>query len=192
MINAELSHVTTLQEFYNDIVRQQTEAHGADYCDHHPSIVRYMEECDSYTELGTHQGATAACVMLTNPSSVTLVDIDTSRYQKFLGPIAEQYCKDNNITITVKQVDSRTLAATAKTDMLFIDSYHHPAHMNAELMVHQVNVRKYIIAHDTSIINSSPHDALYQVLARFCKTYPFEIIERSSVNVGYTILRRTN
>ena len=165
MINAELSHVTTLQEFYNDIVRQQTEAHGADYCDHHPSIVRYMEECDSYTELGT---------------------------QKFLRPIAEQYCKDNNITITVKQVDSRTLAATAKTDMLFIDSYHHPAHMNAELMVHQVNVRKYIIAHDTSIINSSPNDALYQVLARFCKTYPFEIIERSSVNVGYTILRRTN
>ena len=28
MINAELSHVTSLEEFYSEIVRQQTEAHG--------------------------------------------------------------------------------------------------------------------------------------------------------------------
>ena len=31
MINADLSHVTSLEDFYKEIRRQQEEAHGSDY-----------------------------------------------------------------------------------------------------------------------------------------------------------------
>ena len=61
MINAELGHVKTLEEFYSEIRRQQEEAHGDDYCEQHDAIKKYMKYCDSYKELGTHQGGTAAC-----------------------------------------------------------------------------------------------------------------------------------
>ena len=60
MINSELGHVTTMEEFNSEIIRQQEEAHGKDYCAIHKAIKKYMKECDSYKELGTHQGATAA------------------------------------------------------------------------------------------------------------------------------------
>lgn len=190
MINAELGHVKSLKEFYSEIVKQQTEAHGAHYCDHHAVIQKYMEDCDSYMELGTHQGATAAAAMLTNPSKISLVDKDMSRYEKFLKPIAEKYCKKNNIELSVKQEDSASIKSTNKTDFLLIDSYHHPQHMAKELMVHQINVGKYILAHDTSIINGRPNSSLYETLETFCKTYPFKIIERNMVAEGYTLLER--
>ena len=63
MINAELGHVKTLEEFYSEIRRQQEEAHGDDYCEQHDAIKKYMKYCDSYKELGTHQGGTAACAL---------------------------------------------------------------------------------------------------------------------------------
>ena len=59
MINSELGHVTTLEEFNSEIIRQQEEAHDEHYCAIHNAIKKYMEECDSYMGLGTQQGGTA-------------------------------------------------------------------------------------------------------------------------------------
>ena len=67
MHTADLGHVKTVEEFYKSIRTQQEVAHGKEYCDQHDAIIKYMKECNSYKELGTHQGATAACVMLLNP-----------------------------------------------------------------------------------------------------------------------------
>ena len=50
-------------------------------------------------ELGTHQGGTAAAAMLAKPKNVILVDIDMSRYYKFLSPIADKWCSENNINL---------------------------------------------------------------------------------------------
>jgi hypothetical protein len=75
MINSELGHVKTLEEFNSEIRRQQEEGHGEDYCQIHDAIVKYMKDCDSYMELGVHQGGTASAAMLTNPEFVQLVDI---------------------------------------------------------------------------------------------------------------------
>ena len=60
MLNAILDHVTTLDEFYSEIRKQHIEAHGEHYCAQHDAMVSLMAECDSYKELGTHQGASAA------------------------------------------------------------------------------------------------------------------------------------
>ena len=57
MHTSEVSHVKTVEEFYKSIREQQEVAHGKEYCDQHDAIIKYMKECESYKELGTHQGA---------------------------------------------------------------------------------------------------------------------------------------
>lgn len=190
MINSELGHVKTLIEFNQEIRRQQEEAHGDDYCEIHDAIKRYLLPGDSYMELGTHQGGTASSAILCHPSKVVLVDIDLSRYRKYLEPIAVEYCKSNDIELKAIEADSTSLAAFNMTDMLVIDSLHNPHHMNKELNFHGLNTRKYIIAHDTSIINGCNNDSLFWCMDSYAKSHGWQIIERGVTNVGYTVMKR--
>ena len=191
MINAELGHVTTLDEFYTEIVKQQTTAHGEHYCDHHSKIKELSSECRSYSELGTHQGATAARAMLSKFDKIKLVDTDISRYRKFLEPIATQYCLDNNKTLEVFEGSSIDNKSTLETvDLLFIDSMHKSSHMKKELNLHAKNVKKYILAHDTHRQHGRINTSLYETLESFCKTNPWEVAERNTVAEGYTLLKR--
>ncbi len=190
MINAELGHVKTLEEFHDEITKQQTEAHGKGYNDIHGAIQKYLKDCDTYMELGTHQGGTAAAAMLVKPKNVILVDIDMSRYYKFLSPIADKWCNENNINLTIKQCSSIELGSIANTDMLMIDSVHNPHHMNRELALHGGNVNKYILAHDTSILLGQQNDTLFRVLDEFAKTNGWKVVERGTVNAGYTVIKK--
>ena len=190
MINAELGQVKTLKEFNTEIRKQQEEAHGVDYCQIHDAIKKYMKECKSYMELGTHQGGTASIAMLAKPNRVFLVDMDMSRYRKFLAPIAQEWCDKNDIELIVKEADSTSIGTINMTDMLVIDSYHHPEHMKKELNLHGNNVRKYIIAHDTSIVNNKTNDSLYQTMKQFADANGWEVIERGTTNVGYTVIKK--
>lgn len=190
MINSDLSYVVSLEDFHSEIRRQQEEAHGADYCAIHDAITKYMADCKSYMELGTHQGGTASAAMLCKPEKVYLVDMDMSRYRKFLEPIAADWCDQNDIALTVRESDSRSIGTLNITDMLVIDSYHHPNVMQAELELHGRNTLKYIIAHDTSIVNGKPNDSLYRCMENWGKKNGFEVIERGTTNVGYTVMKR--
>lgn len=190
MINSELGHVETLLEFNSEIRRQQEEAHGSDYCQIHDAIKKYIVDCESYMELGVHQGGTASAAMLCNPKSIILCDIDLSRYRLFLEPIANKYCEENNINLKVIESDS-TLPQTAhKIDMLVIDSLHTPYHMSMELNLHGKNAKKYIIAHDTSIINGKKNESLFVCMSHYASKNGFRIIERGITNVGYTVMKR--
>ena len=190
MINADLKNVKNVEEFHTEIRRQQEEAHGDDYCQIHDAIEKYMKECDSYMELGTHQGGTASAALLCNPKKMRCIDIDLSRYNKFLKPLAEKYAKENDIDFEAKQLDSRSPFAMETVDMLVIDSYHHPSVMDEELRVHGLSTKKYIIAHDTSIINGKPSSALYNSLVKYGEKYGWKVIERGTTNVGYTVLKK--
>ena len=190
MINSELSHVKTLEDFNSEIIRQQEEAHGIGYCDIHKAIKKYVNNDDIYMELGVHQGGTASTAMLAKPKSVILVDIDMSRYNKFLSPIANKWCKENNIELKVKQASSIDLGSLNYSDVLMIDSVHTPNHMTAELSLHGGNVGKYIIAHDTSRLFGKPNDILFKVLENFAKTNKWKVVERGTDNVGYTVLKK--
>lgn len=188
MINAELGHVTTLREFYTEIRSQQEAAHGDDYCAQHDALMRLFnkEGCISYKEIGTHQGGTAAAVMQTCVSYMELVDIDMGKYRKFLAPIASQYCKDNDIELVVKETSSLGLGAIGKVcDVILIDSVHKRPHMEKELEMHAQFAKRYIVFHDTSAV-----PALYAGIVEFCRLNPFEIIERGTENVGYTVIKR--
>lgn len=191
MINAELEHVTTLKEFYSEIRRQQEEAHGDDYCEQHDTLKKYLSlpECNTYKELGTHQGGTAACAMLCYPKSVELIDKDQTKYNKFLKPIAEQFCKENDIELIVKEEDSASPRSLEKScDILLIDSYHKAFHMKQELDLHGPRTRKYIIAHDTYRSMGRVNQELNECLLYWAKIYSWKEIERSKNNVGYTVL----
>ncbi len=190
MINAELDHVTTLEQFNEEIKRQQETAHGRDYCQIHDAIQRYMKDCDSYMELGTHQGGTASTALLCKPKVIKLVDKDMSRFKRVLERIAIQYCKDNQIAIEITEEDSTSPRTRFNTDMLVIDSYHHVNHMKKELETHGNNVNKYILAHDTSIINGKPNESLYLCLKNFADTNGWKVIERGTTNVGYTVIQK--
>jgi hypothetical protein len=116
--------------------------------------------------------------------------MDMSRYRKFLEPLASDFCDKNDIELIVREIDSTSISSINMTDMLVIDSYHHPVHMQKELNIHGHNVRKYILAHDTSIVNGKPNDSLYQCLVKFASENNWEIIERGVTNVGYTVLKK--
>lgn len=188
MINVDLSHVTSLQQFYDEIIAGQAKAHGVDYHEQHGAIEKYLQPGDTYMELGTHQGSTAARAMLNNPKKVILVDISMEKYNKFLKPIAEQYCSENNIELVVHECSSIDSKCVDKTDILLIDSLHHRNHMQKELNLHGNNVSKYIIVHDTSIINNRNDDSLYHCLIRFANANGWEEVERGTNNVGYTVI----
>lgn len=190
MINSELGHVKDLEEFNSEIRRQQEQAHGADYCAIHDAIRKYSRGCQHYMEIGTHQGGTASVALLQKFKRIQLVDIDFSKYNKFLKAIAEPYATENKIELVVKQSDSRSISSLGYSDMLVIDSYHHPNHMKAELELHGATVRKYIIAHDTSIINGRNNESLFHTLERWGRANGWKVIERGKTNVGYTVISK--
>ena len=184
MITSKVDHCKTLEEFYKSIRDQQEAAHGHDYCYQHDVIVKYMKKCESYKELGTHQGATAAAVCLTNPKSVELVDITMVRFNES-RPLFEHYCKENNIQLTVKEMDSTDKRSVSPCDLLLIDSLHYPQHLAKELDLHAPYVNKYMVFHDTY----KPDDRLYKYLLQFTSGISrWQIIEHNTNNVGYTVL----
>lgn len=188
MINAELGHCKTVEEFYKSIREQQEEAHGHDYCEQHDAMMRYAPECKTYAELGTHQGGTLACALLAGFKYVEAIDVDMHRYRKFLQPLAEEYVKENKIVFKIKEMDSGSLESIGpNVDMLLIDSYHKAYHMQRELAVHGKRVNKYIIAHDTRL----PTPELDNCLTEFCFNNPgWKVIERGESNVGYMVLKK--
>lgn len=196
MLTADLKHVTSVEEFYTEIRSQQEEYHGADYCAMHDAIRKYMKDCKSYKELGTHQGGSAASVMTGEhkPEYMELVDINHEKYRWKLKSLAEPYCKEHGIELVVKEADSTALNSISHRDidMLMIDSLHLRHHMEKELNMHAGYIQKYIVAHDTTICQDKPQDALYRCLENFCSNNTrWKIVERGTTNVGYTVLQKS-
>jgi len=196
MLTADLKKVKSVDEFYVEIRSQQEAYHGADYCAMHDAIRKYMKDCKSYKELGTHQGGSAASVMTGEhkPEYMELVDINHEKYRWKLKSLAEPYCKKHGIELVVKEADSTSINSISDRDidMLMIDSLHIRSHMEKELSLHGSYIQKYIIAHDTTICQDRPKDALYRCLSDFCdNNNRWSIIERGKTNVGYTVLKKS-
>jgi len=195
MLTAKVDNVTSVEEFYSEIRSQQEAFHGDHYCAMHDAIRKCMWNCSSYKELGTHQGGSAAAVMTGEykPKYMELIDIDHVKYRAKLKSLAEPYCKSHGIQLVVREADSGGLGSmsTKNVDMLMIDSIHKRYHMEKELQIHGQMVNKYIVAHDTSIAQSSNLVELYECLRDFCSNNPsWSVLERGVENVGYTVLKK--
>lgn len=191
MLRSKVSHCETIEEFYEVIRRDQEKHYKANYCAHHDAVQKLLEECDSYKELGVHQGASAAAALLSNPKKVELVD---NRLGPFNGQkdLFETYCSENNIELIVKGMSSLDSDSVSDTQVLLIDSCHQPDHLTKELELHHESVSDYMVFHDTSMLKRLPNDALYNVIEKFCNDSngEWEIFERYTENVGYTVIKR--
>jgi hypothetical protein len=188
MKKSELKNITILEKFHKEIYRQQEENHSEHYCAIHHAVVKYWNEgkCESYIELGVHQGGTASNILLQKPKKVVLVDKNLDLYREHLEPIAIHYCDQHNIELKTKECESIDLEAIElNCDMLLIDSYHKPDYMLQELSTHAHNIKKYIIAHDTYAVRS-----LHKCLEDFAIKNKWKVLEYNKQNVGYTVLGR--
>ena len=186
MITVDLSHCTTLEQFYCEIVSAQTEKHGADYCNHHNVIKALIEEgCESYKELGTHQGASAAAALLAGADDVFLVDPDFSKIMPYME-LFEEYYLPAGVTLTTYCGSSLDKESASPVDLLLVDSVHKSEHLQKELDMHAQYVRKYMVFHDTK---HKPE--LYRTLNKFCGGISqWEIHDHIDEGHGVTILKR--
>lgn len=192
MLTATFTNLKTLGQFYSSIRSQQEDAknHGAQYCAHHDMIAKYIGECKSYKELGTHQGASAAAAILAGVKEVHLVDQTLEKFntQKHLF---EHYCNENGVLLHVYEMSSIDAKCAISTDMLMIDSLHKWSWTSKELEIHAPVTNKYIIFHDTSIVNKHPSD-IGPGIKKWCVKNGWDVIDECKDNVGaITIKRRT-
>jgi hypothetical protein len=188
MINSELGHCKTIEEFSLSIRSQQEEAHGVGYCAMHDTINELAKDCKSYKELGVHQGGTLANALL-QPTLryVEGVDISLEKYNTKCKELAEAYAADNKKILKMREVDSTSIDSLGyATDILMIDSYHKAHHMRKELERHGQYVKRYIIAHDTH----KPDDQLYWCLMDWGVDNGFNCLTRNQDNVGFVVMER--
>ena len=189
MIKVNLSHVKTLEDFNTEIIKKQEIVYGKGYCDIHNAIVKYLAKNDVYMELGVNQGGTASTALLCKPQKVVLLDINLNNYREYLSDIAQSFSSKNNITLETIETSSLSKNSTRECDLLVIDSVHTYNHITKELEIHSRYVKKYIIAHDTTVVNRVKDDVLFIALTNFCSNNSkWKIIERNENNVGYTVL----
>tara|TARA_E500000318_G_scaffold97854_1_gene98812 strand:+ start:3138 stop:3716 length:579 start_codon:yes stop_codon:yes gene_type:complete len=191
MLTATIENANTLNEFYNQIRSQQEDPkhHGPHYCAHHDMIQEQMKNCESYKELGLHQGASAAAALLSGAKEVHLVDHTLEKYnwQKHLF---EKYCEENDVNLNVYECSSIDPKCAQPTDVLMIDSLHEWRWTIKELNLHAPITKKYIILHDTAIVNKRPSD-IGPGMTMWCRTNPeWRIVKEVKVNVGAMLVER--
>ena len=179
MIQAQIN-ASTLEQFYAQIVEQQLAAHGEEYCNQHIAI-RDRVAGKVYRELGTHQGATAACALLAGAKSVTMVDI-THNLIRPNYHLFEAYAKERGVEIELIEKNSHDKSTVGPCDVLLIDSKHTADHLRGELRIHADDVREHIILHDTHTNRG------LAMVANNLDGWKVEIDER--INVGYMVLTR--
>lgn len=189
MIKPNLSYVTSLEQFYKEIVRIQQQNHGQEYTAHHSVLKKYTAECDTVKELGVCQGATLAGLLLSKPKKLTGIDIDDQYFAPYQSLFYE-YAKTNNVDfefINGSSIDSKLVTPV---DLLHIDSYHVYNHLLKELIIHAPSVKKYIVFHDTRHTTATP--GLLKAIAHYITEIEqsWQIIDHYIVNAGYTVIKR--
>ena len=194
MINAKFTEVKTVLKFHKQIVQQQEAAHGEHYCAMHKAINAFGQKVNvksiwNWVHIKAGQQSNAM-MLKPKPEKITLIDIDMTKYNSFLKPIAEKHCKWEKIELDVRQTDSTGFGAIEDVDMLVIDSVHKAAWMSKELDLHGKNVRKYIVAHDTMRLFDRVDEQLHTTLTEWGDVNGFRVVDRGEASVGYTVIMR--
>jgi hypothetical protein len=148
MYQVNYNDCKTVQDHYLKSVDELAKGYVKEYVQYLPHIREYMQNCDSYRELGTNQGASASAVFLENPKFVELIDKSFSRFnpsKKYF----ETYAKENEIEFNTVESSSLDVKISRKTDFLLVDSVHKYNHVIQELNLYSPFVNKFIMIHDT-------------------------------------------
>lgn len=180
MYQVDLSSLQTLEEYYNTLQKLQEEAHGKEYCSHHNLICDNIDEISylkdkrtfTYRELGTHQGASLAAVLLKLKdldfidSTVESYDIDLSLLSKHFHIFSQFLDSQDNMNYVISEISSldKTTYSTS-CDILLIDTKHTYDHVFQELTLHAPAVNYTIFVHDTV-----GYKDVYKAIESFLKT----------------------
>jgi cephalosporin hydroxylase len=176
----------------------------SDINEHLTTLRTYSSLCDHVTEMGVRWLVSTYALLAGAPKA--LVSIDMTHPRVFGADIStvENYAAD--LGTNFKFIESNSLALEiAPTDLLFIDTWHAYKQLIAELRLHQANVAKYIILHDTT--SYANHDessyaalgedwqpqgiGLWKAVEDFIEEFPeWQIKHRYTHNNGLTILQR--
>lgn len=164
MYQVDLSSLQNLEEYYKTLRKLQEEAHGKEYCSHHDLICEEISdilhlkisEDFTYRELGTHQGASLAAVLLKLEdmywinSTVESYDIDLSLFSKHSHLFFRFLDSQDNMNYVISEISSldKTTYSTS-CDILLIDTKHTHDHVFQELTLHAPSVNHTIFVHDT-------------------------------------------
>jgi len=148
MYQVNYNTCNNIEEHYNTSLIELAKGYVPEYVKYLPHIREYMQECNSYRELGTNQGASASAVVLENVPFVQLIDKSFSRFRPWKHYF-DSYAEANNIVLNLVESSSLEVNVTRDTDFLFVDSVHKYNHVLEELRLYSPFVNKYIMIHDT-------------------------------------------
>lgn len=118
----------------------------SDINEHLDTLLKYAKECEHLTEMGVRWVVSTWAFLESRPKKLTSYDISYHEKEKIDEVV--QAAKDENIDFSFILAD--VLAEKIeKTDLLFIDTLHTYSQLIQELKKHSVDVKKYIILHDT-------------------------------------------
>lgn len=113
----------------------------SDINEHIETLFNLAKEVEHITEMGVRNVVSTWAFMLRNPKKLIGIDIHVNENveaAKLLYPNWE-FIQADTLKIKIK-----------KTDLLFIDTLHIYTQLRHELAIHAMNVKKYIVLHDTT------------------------------------------
>jgi hypothetical protein len=147
MIIGNFENCRTLAEFYQQASYFYAERYGISHLDYYKTIESLAKQIESYKELGSMQGVSAAAAIIGNPNLkfIEMIDITFKHLKKHKNLFLEF---EGRLVFT--QSDS-TKCKINKVDMTFIDSLHKYKHLKKELQLHAPETKKFLMFHDTNL-----------------------------------------
>ena len=116
-----------------------------DINEHLPILKLYGSRCSHVTEMGSRTGCSTFAFLMSKPKKFIAYDI---KIHPNLN-IAKQLSEKENINFVI--INKNVLnVEIEETDLLFIDTWHKYGQLKEELRLHEKNVKKFLIFHDTT------------------------------------------
>lgn len=155
--------------------------------EHLPVLRLLAAQCDRVVELGTNQAVSTTALLAAQPRELITYDLNPSPEAEALRAVAGACRYDASIG------DSRYVEA-GPCDLLFIDTLHTRAQLEAELSWHSNNVKRWVAMHDTVTFGDRGEDGglgLNHALREFLALHrEWRIVAEWRNNNGLTVIQR--
>lgn len=133
-----------LNNMYQGALNNPHQFKSIDINEHLEKLKDYALKCDHVTEMGVRWGASTLAFIQAKPKELISYDIQST-------PEIEEILRESTKELNHKYILGDTLSIEiAETDLLFIDTLHTYNQLLTELNLHEKNVKKFIILHDTT------------------------------------------
>lgn len=215
MIRKDLSHCTSLPQFYTEIRNLHIHHHERSFVDPHDDLMKTAQNLGIpinqivYRESGVHQGASAAAMASIGVKHMQLIDVEF----RLFNPVKQLFI-DHGVQMDMHECSSvctpiewkGKVFKTATQEVLnlppahiaYFDAMHVHDFVYEELQTHAYSISHYIFIHDTYKLRSPKtkqleiNPTLHKAAEKFVSESNGEWIVdyHHQVNCGYTKLKR--